>query len=143
MKKLKLFLLAALMGVLVVACGSKETTTDTVVIEDESAAEETSTEISEETSDETIAVDEVETEEVAESDSEDWDAILDEYDEYVTSYLKLYKKAMNGDMDAMTEYAEILSDAESLSSKLAAAQGSMTSAQAARYAKITKKMTNL
>lgn len=77
------------------------------------------------------------------SDSdEDWDAFLDEYEEYVDNYVALYKKAMNGDMDALSEYAEVLKDAQDLSNKLSKAKGSMSSSQVARYTKITNKMAN-
>ncbi|MBQ2351037.1 MAG: hypothetical protein II394_02365, partial [Bacteroidales bacterium] len=77
------------------------------------------------------------------SDSdEDWDAFLDEYEEYVDDYVALYKKAMNGDMDALSEYAEVLKDAQDLSNKLSKAKGSMSSSQVARYTKITNKMAN-
>lgn len=76
------------------------------------------------------------------SSDEDWDVILDEYEEYVDDYVALYKKAMNGDMDALSEYAEVLKDAQDLSNKLSKAKGSMSSSQVARYTKITNKMAN-
>ena len=77
------------------------------------------------------------------SDSdEDWDAFLDEYEEYVDDYVALYKKAMNGDMDALSEYADVLQDAQDLNNKLSKAKGSMSSSQVARYTKITNKMVN-
>ncbi|MBO7134772.1 MAG: hypothetical protein J6W06_11540 [Bacteroidales bacterium] len=73
---------------------------------------------------------------------EDWDAFLDEYEEYVDDYVALYKKAKNGDMDAMSEYAEVLEDAQDLSNRLSKAKSSMSSSQTARYTKITNKMLN-
>jgi len=73
---------------------------------------------------------------------EDWDAFLDEYEEYVDDYVALYKKAMNGDMDALSEYAEVLEDAQDLNNRLSKAKGSMSSSQVARYTKITNKMVN-
>lgn len=75
------------------------------------------------------------------SDDEDWDAILDSYEEYVDDYISLMKKAKNGDMDALSEYPSILKDAQELNDKLQNAQGSMSSSQVSRYAKITNKMT--
>ncbi|MBO4874337.1 MAG: hypothetical protein J5542_03405 [Bacteroidales bacterium] len=81
--------------------------------------------------------------EIADNDGDnDWDAILDDYEKYVDDYVALYKKAMNGDMDALSEYASVLEDAQNLSNKLAKGQGSMTSAQVSRYTKITQKMAN-
>ena len=72
----------------------------------------------------------------------DWDEILDEYEEYVDDYVSLYKDAMNGDTDALSEYAEVLKDAQELSQKLTKGKGTMTSAQVSRYTKITQKMAN-
>ena len=75
------------------------------------------------------------------SDSEDWDAMLDSYEEYVDKYISLLKKASNGDVTAITEYAGFLQKAQELSDKMENAQGDMSASQWARYMKITKKMT--
>lgn len=75
------------------------------------------------------------------SDDEDWDAILDSYEEYVDDYISLLKKAKNGDMDALSEYPSIMEDAQELGDKLQNAQGSMSSSQLSRYTKITNKLT--
>lgn len=77
----------------------------------------------------------------ATSDSEDWDAVLDSYEEYVNNYISLLKKAMNGDMDALSEYPSVMEDAQELSEKLQKAQDSMSSSQLSRYTKITNKLT--
>ena len=74
--------------------------------------------------------------------STDWDKTLDEYEQYVNQYVKTYKKAMDGDMSAMTEYAKLMKKAQSLSDKLSKAKGEMSNAQLQRYLKITQKMTN-
>lgn len=74
-------------------------------------------------------------------DSEDWDKTLDDYEEYVDSYIKLLKKAQTGDMSVMTEYPEYLEKAESLSKNLDKAKGSMSAKQIKRYMEITTKMT--
>lgn len=74
--------------------------------------------------------------------SEDWDAVLKEYDEYVTDYVKLYKKAMAGDMNALTQYASLLENAQQLQTKLQSAGNSMSAAQATKFNKITQKMLN-
>ena len=74
--------------------------------------------------------------------SSDWDSVLDEYEDYVDQYVKLYKKAMAGDMSAMAEYAGMLEKAQSLFSKLENAQGEMTAAQISRMNKIQMKMVN-
>lgn len=75
------------------------------------------------------------------SDDEDWDAVLDSYEEYVNDYISLMKKAKNGDMDALSEYPSILENAQELSEKLQNAEGSMSSSQLSRYVEITNKMT--
>ena len=73
---------------------------------------------------------------------DEWDELLDEYESYVDQYVKLYKKAMSGDMSAMTEYSKLAAKAQKLAEKIADAQDDMSSAQLERYAKITKKMTD-
>ena len=80
--------------------------------------------------------------EVSSSSSEDWDALLDSYDSYVTKYISFLKKAANGDVTAMTEYPAILEKAQEFSAKMQDAQGDMTASQWARYNKITMKMAN-
>lgn len=73
--------------------------------------------------------------------SADWDSMLDSYEQYVNKYIALMKKASNGDVTAMTEYAGFLQKAQELSDKMENAQGDMSASQWARYMKITKKMT--
>ncbi|MDE6782690.1 MAG: hypothetical protein K2J17_03095, partial [Paramuribaculum sp.] len=74
------------------------------------------------------------------SSSNDWDKFLDEYDSYCTKLAGLSKKAMAGDLSAMTDYASMLESAESLQSKLEGAESEMTAAQVARLNKIVQKM---
>ena len=73
--------------------------------------------------------------------SEDWDSMLDSYEEYVDKYIVLVKKAAKGDMSAMAEYAGLMQKAQELSDKMNGAQGDMSASQWARYLKITTKMT--
>lgn len=74
--------------------------------------------------------------------SSDWDKLLDEYEKYVDLYISTYKKAMNGDLSAMTEYVKLMKSAQKLSDKLDKAKDDMSSEQLQRYMKILKKMTN-
>ncbi len=76
------------------------------------------------------------------SSGENWDEILDEYEAYVDKLASIYKKIKAGDMSAYSEYAGLMSSAESLSSKLSEAKGTMTSSQWSRYNKILRKMTS-
>lgn len=76
------------------------------------------------------------------SDSEDWDALLDSYEQYVDKYISLMKKAANGDMSALTEYPALLEKAQEVSERMEDAKDEMSSSQMARYMKITNKMAN-
>lgn len=73
--------------------------------------------------------------------SADWDSMLDSYELYVNKYIALVKKAANGDISAMAEYAGLMQKAQELSDKMNGAQGDMSASQWARYLKITTKMT--
>ena len=77
---------------------------------------------------------------LADSSSEDWDAMLDSYEEYVDKYIALLKKASAGDMTALTEYPALLSKAQEFGDKMESAKGSMSASQVARYTKINAKM---
>lgn len=74
------------------------------------------------------------------SSSEDWDAVLDDFEELVDKYIKFYKKAMKGDMGSILEYPALLEKATSLDEKLESAKGDMTAKQVGRMAKIQTKM---
>lgn len=76
------------------------------------------------------------------SSGNNWDSVLDEYENMVNKYISLYKKAMEGDMSAISDYASVLESAEALESKLENASSNFTSAQAARYARIVSKLAN-
>lgn len=75
------------------------------------------------------------------SGSEDWDALLDEYENLVDKYIALLKKANQGDMSALAEYAGMMEQAQVLGEEMSGAQGEMSSAQWSRYSKILQKMT--
>ena len=86
-----------------------------------------------------------ETETISSSDSNtssnDWDAVLDEYEDYIDKYIEFYKKAKAGDMSAATEYASMLESAQSLAEKLSNAQSELTPTQASRFMKLQQKLT--
>lgn len=77
------------------------------------------------------------------SGSQDWDALLNSYEQYVNKYVSLAKKASKGDISALTEYAEFLEKAQDLSEKMSDAKGEMSTSQWARYMKITNKMASI
>lgn len=72
--------------------------------------------------------------------SEDWDEVLTSYEEYVDKYVSLVKKAAKGDAVALASYPSLMKKAEELADKLDDAEDDMSSAQLARYKKITKKL---
>ncbi len=89
-----------------------------------------------------VVTNEESTSDSSSSDSNDWDSVLDEFESYTDNYISLLKKAQAGDMDAMTEYIDVMEDAQDLSDELEDAQGDFTSSQLSRYMKIVNKMTN-
>lgn len=72
--------------------------------------------------------------------SEDWDALLSSYENYVDKYISYIKKAAKGDMAALSEYPSLMQKAQDFNKKLQNAQGDMSSSQLDRYNKITMKM---
>lgn len=75
------------------------------------------------------------------SGSQDWDALLDSYEEYVDKYISYVRKAAQGDMSALSEYPSLMEKAQEFSEKMQNAQGDMSSSQWSRYMRITNKMT--
>ena len=70
----------------------------------------------------------------------DWDSALDEYEKYVDTYLKFYKKAMSGDPTAMTEYADYLQKAQKLTEKFSAVENDLSPKQYSRFMELQTKM---
>ncbi len=95
-----------------------------------------------EKSDGSVAVSESSDEVVSTTGSEDYDKMLNDYDEYVTEYVKFYKKAMNGDQSAITEYPAILEKATKFQESMQQAQGNnqLSATQIGRMARIQTKM---
>lgn len=78
--------------------------------------------------------------EITSSGSEDWDDLLESYEEYVDKYISYLKKASKGDMTALSEYPALMQKAQNFSDKMKNAESSMSASQWARYNKITMKM---
>ena len=72
----------------------------------------------------------------------DFDSVLDDYEEYVDEYIVFYKKAISGDDAALTEYMSMLEKAEELQKSLETSRSEMTTKQASRMLKIQQKMLN-
>lgn len=139
-KNLQLAILATI-ALTFTACGNKseketsfdEPTTEmeTTSLDTEEIADEPTEEIPEEKEDVVTAS----------KGSNDIDEYLKSYEEYVDQYIKLMKKAKDGDMSAMTEYAEYMEKATDLSEKMEKAESEMSSAQMAKFLKIQAKLT--
>lgn len=91
---------------------------------------------------------EVADDEVADSDTDvesddisnsNVDELLKTYSEYVDKYIKFMKKAANGDLSAMTEYASLLKKAQEFDEKLKEVKGDMTTAQMNKFLEIQKR----
>lgn len=76
------------------------------------------------------------------SGSENWDAVLDSYEKYIDQYIKLLKKAQNGDMNAMTEYAEMMEKATDLAEKMENADDDLSPSQMSRFVKLQTKLAS-
>ncbi|WMC06280.1 DUF6591 domain-containing protein [Elizabethkingia anophelis] len=76
------------------------------------------------------------------SSNNDFDKLLDEYEEYVDQYIVFYKKAMQGDKTALIEYPKLLQKAEDLQASIEEAEenNNLTIKQAKRMNDITFKM---
>lgn len=157
------YILTALLAIGLVACGgnknNEEESADTMQIEEMTFETELNPEDAETESPEaseatpeiampetptTDATEETAKEEKAKSKagSENWDALIKSYEEIVDKYIALAKKAKNGDISSVTEAASIAAKANDLYSKLDAAEGDLTPAQAAKLAKIYAKMAS-
>lgn len=84
------------------------------------------------------------TSDVKTNDNEDYDKVLDDYEDYVDNYLVFLKKANEGDISAIEEYTELLEKAEDLSESLETAKtnNGLTPKQLSRMLKIQNKMTS-
>lgn len=110
--------------------------------EEEEPIEVTTTE-NDATDDTDSAIEDVEKEETStSSSSNDFDEVLDSYEEYVDKYISYMKKAQNGDMSALAEYPALLKKAQELNKKIENSKGEMTTAQITRYTQITTKMAS-
>jgi len=74
--------------------------------------------------------------------NEDWDAVLKSYESYIDQYIKLMKKAQNGDMSAMTEYAKMMEKASDLSEKMSNAGDDLSPSQMTKFMKLQTKLAN-
>lgn len=74
--------------------------------------------------------------------NEDWDKVLKSYESYIDQYIKLMKKAANGDASAMTEYASMMEKATDLSEKMNNAGDDLSASQMTKFMKLQTKLAN-
>ena len=100
---------------------------------------QTSAEAKESSSEDTF--DDESNEAQSDTGSEDWDALLDSYDEYTTEMISYMKKISQGDESVLADYNDLIDKAKELDKKMSGARGSMTQEQWNRYLEITKRFT--
>jgi hypothetical protein len=129
----------ALFGVLILTTSCKKSNQNI----DEPITEKTSSIDTAMTTEEDIAeIPTSENIETSTSENMDYDKVLDDYDQYVTEYVKFYKKAMKGDNSAMSEYPIIMEKATELQKSMGEAQGNneLSIEQSRRMSEIQNKM---
>lgn len=76
------------------------------------------------------------------SNDSNWDDILDSYEAYVDKYIQLVKKAQDGDMSAISEYAQCLEEAGELQEQLGNADSNLSPKQLNRFNRIMTKLAS-
>lgn len=71
----------------------------------------------------------------------DWDEYLDIYEDFVDGYIRVSKKAMNGDVNAALELSELAIELGEYAEELEDAADEMSVSQAARLVKISDKIS--
>lgn len=74
--------------------------------------------------------------------SENWDDVLSSYEEYIDQYIKLMKKAKEGDVSAVSEYPAMMDRANELGEKLQNASTTLSTEQLSRFTELQAKLTN-
>ena len=76
------------------------------------------------------------------SESKSYDKMLNDYNEYVNQYMSLYKKAIQGDSSALTEYPKMMEKATEIEQSLKSIQNNndLNALQIKRLSEIQSKM---
>ena len=147
MSKIKLFGVALMAVMFFASCGGSETKDEKINAQEasdyESEAVEAESEAVEAESESVEAESEsVEVKEETATSKEDWDAVLESYDSYIDQYIKLMKKAANGDVSAITEYSAMMGKATDLSNKMSKAGNDLSASQMAKFMKLQTKLAS-
>ena len=146
MKSFK-YLTIAIVAICLASCGSKSSSSsdDSFDVTVDNTTSGGSISSSEDSEDSSVSSEESSDDEESisssSSGSQDWDALLNSYEQYVDKYISYMKKAAKGDMSALAEYPALMEKAQEFSEKIENAQEDMSASQWARYLKITNKMT--
>ena len=151
MKKLNFIMIAIMFATLAVSCGSEETnespeTLDDILTEYENTIDEIEDEINglEDDMGGDIEV-ESEVDEMDEGGSDaEWDEILDDYEDYVDSYIAILKKQADdpSDMSIMTESMELMEQGTEWTTKMAESSSEFGTEQLTRMTEIQTKLAN-
>ena len=136
MKPLRLSLFAAIVMSLV-ACGNVGKSTSAFELA-EAALESVDAQDSVDAQESVDTQESVDAQEV--EGSEDWDTLLQSYEQFVDKCIVLVKKAAKGDMSALLDYPALLQKTQELGEKLENAKGEMPASQLERFTKIHMKM---
>jgi len=75
------------------------------------------------------------------SSSNNYDELLTSYEKFIDDYIKIVKKAKNGDMTAIMEMSTMMEKANDLGQKMQNAQGNLTSSQLTKFMKLQEKLS--
>ena len=71
--------------------------------------------------------------------TEDYDALLDKYEEFCDDYIRVISKAAEGDMSALSEYQEMMKKAQELEKELENVNSNLSPEQMQRFTEIQSK----
>lgn len=145
MKTFNLIITALIIGIVSVSCGG-ENTDKAIDTDHENSASVPDEDYTEELESEDAIEEVEEMEEVDEesANNEEWNEILDGYEEYMDDYIAIMKKQKDNpsDMDIMTEYTELMQKGTEWTTKMGDAAADFGPDQVARMLEIQAKLTS-
>lgn len=69
-----------------------------------------------------------------------FDDLLRDYEVFIDSYIALFKRSQQGDVNALAEYAEVMENATALTTEIEDAKGELTVAQLRKFSKLQTKL---
>ncbi|MBW3020949.1 hypothetical protein KY334_06645 [Candidatus Woesearchaeota archaeon] len=74
--------------------------------------------------------------------STNFNELLTSYESYIDQYIRLFKKARNNDLSALSEYPSMMEKANDLQQKIEAVKGQLTQDQLNKFIKLQQKLMN-